>query len=94
MASLDLLQEGTRLTALAQLELEAKGYPTGLVMAALSRASGSAEFRVRDIQDPKVKILAYIDILTAEIGRSEAWILKTQDFLDGHSDKAQQEGGD
>lgn len=92
--TLDPLQEASRRIAYAQVELEAKGYASGLVSAALSRASGSAQFKVRDVQDSGVKNVAYLDTLTAEIGRAEAWIRKQQEFLDGLSDNSSQEGGD
>ena len=80
--------------ALAELELEAKGYPPGIVRVALERAWGTAKFRSADVLPP-IHDEAFLDILNAEIGRAEGWATKMLAALNApSSDNSEQEGGD
>lgn len=82
--------------ALAEIELEAKGYPARLARVALQRAWGTAERRAADVS-PSIQEQAFLDILTAEIGRAEAWAQKMLDALNGSAStniESEEEGGD
>lgn len=90
----DILAEASRLMASAELELEAKGYSPGIIQVALERALGTARFRSSDIS-PSIQDRAFLDILTAEIGRAEGWATKMLAALNApSSNNLEQEGGD
>lgn len=77
----DYLEAATLAQAAAEVELEAKGYASGLVRAALARARGAAEYKVKPIS-PDIRPRAFYDILGSEITKAENWLLREQSFLD------------
>jgi len=67
------LAEATMLMAETQLALEAEGYHEPLVAAAIARARGSAQFKVRFISQD-IRGRAFLDVLRHELAGCEKWL--------------------
>jgi len=70
-----------------ELELNAKGYPQGMIRAAMSRARGAAQTRAKMLSEP-IQEQGFYDLLRWELNKAEDWCVRVQKFLDGQSDES------
>jgi hypothetical protein len=62
--------------AAKEVELEAKGYTSGIARAAVSRARGAAE-KMTAVVRPEIQPMAFLDILRSELAAADEWAART-----------------
>ncbi|KKK87467.1 hypothetical protein LCGC14_2752960 [marine sediment metagenome] len=77
----DYLDNTARLVARAELELEAKGYPPGVVRSAIERAWGQANHWA-SMLDPDMRERAFERFMAAELEKADAWCLGIKKAVD------------
>lgn len=83
MATMDsTLPQATALMESTRLVLESKGYSEGLVSAAIARARGSAQFKVKYVNDG-IRGQAFLDTLRHELAHAETWLRSEQAGMEG-----------
>ena len=87
----DTLTQALTLSVEREVELIAKGYPEATVRVAISRAQGTAQAKVRAIR-AGIRDEAFLDILTDELSRAEAWVKQAAAYFEGETTRP--EGGD
>jgi hypothetical protein len=73
ISQIDPLIQAALLLSKLQLQLEQAGYTRRLVKAAIDRARGSAQYKVRAIR-PSIQSEAFYDVLLGEVQNLETWI--------------------
>jgi len=72
----------TRMLSDTQLQLEATGYPAGLVRMGIERARGMAASKAQGIR-PELYGSAFQDILALELSTVENWLVRQLAFVEG-----------
>lgn len=85
MIQRDPLERAVHMIAIAQLDLEVKGYPPGLVSKSIERARGTAEWKTQSVS-LSIREQAFYDTLQTELSGCEHWCRRALMFARGELD--------